>query len=394
MFVATKDKALQTTTTGALPRPSWYTENLRGQPLSVGFSQRAYREQHFDCLAANIAMQHKAGIDIMVDGDCRLDDDWAGRSWVAYPLERIDGIGPGQLEVQPAGFLSADRRPGDIMWEVIETRLTPHVTGKIGATRLELDRAYKAMAAMTAKPCKIGSASAQILTMMVKNDHYQDRAELLLALSDAMNKEYHALVDAGAPLIQIEEPEVHQTIHDPNAPFEPETWVEAFNREVKGLRQRTEVWAHTCWGSPAGQRVLHADATYERALPYYDQLDIDVLCMEGASNNCAEVPLYGRMISKDKKIAVGILNHRSLQVERPEEVADMIRTCLKHIEPERLILASDCGFGRQAMSRIHAYYKMVSLVRGTNIVRKELGLEEAYIPACDPELSMVPVAGV
>jgi len=394
MFVATKDKALQTTTTGALPRPTWYTENLRGQPLSVGFSQRAYREQHFDCLAANIAMQHKAGIDILVDGDCRLDDDWAGRSWVAYPLERIDGIGPGQLEVQPAGFLSADRGPGDIMWEVIETRLTPHVTGPIGATRLELDRAYKAMAGMTDKPCKIGSASAQILTMMVKNEHYGDRAELLFALSDAMNKEYHAVVDAGAPLIQIEEPEVHQTIHDPNAPFKPETWVDAFNREVKGLRDRTEVWAHTCWGSPAGQRVLHATATYERALPYYDQLDIDVLCMEGASNKCAEVPLYGRMISKDKKIAVGILNHRSLQVERPEEVAEMIRTCLLHIEPERLILASDCGFGRQAMSRIHAYYKMVSLVRGTNIVRKELGLEEVHIPACDPKLSMVPVAQV
>jgi 5-methyltetrahydropteroyltriglutamate--homocysteine methyltransferase len=81
-------------------------------------------------------------------------------------------------------------------------------------------------------------------------------------------------------------------------------------------------------------------------------------------------------------------------VERPEEVADMIRTCLEHIEPERLILASDCGFGRQAMSRIHAYYKMVSLVRGTNIVRKELGLEEVHIPACDPKLSMVPVTGV
>ena len=56
MFTATKDKALQTTTTGSLPRPSWYTENLRGQSLSRGFSQRAYREQHFDCLAAHVAM--------------------------------------------------------------------------------------------------------------------------------------------------------------------------------------------------------------------------------------------------------------------------------------------------------------------------------------------------
>jgi 5-methyltetrahydropteroyltriglutamate--homocysteine methyltransferase len=61
MFTATKDKPLVTTTTGALPRPSWYTENLRGMPLSQGFSQSAYREQHFDCLACHVATQHRAG---------------------------------------------------------------------------------------------------------------------------------------------------------------------------------------------------------------------------------------------------------------------------------------------------------------------------------------------
>jgi 5-methyltetrahydropteroyltriglutamate--homocysteine methyltransferase len=41
---------------------------------------------------------------------------------------------------------------------------------------------------------------------------------------------------------------------------------------------------------------------------------------------------------------------------------------------------------------MHAFYKMVALTRGTNIVRKELGLPEAYIPATDQKLSMVPLA--
>jgi hypothetical protein len=36
---------------------------------------------------------------------------------------------------------------------------------------------------------------------------------------------------------------------------------------------------------------------------------------------------------------------------------------------------------------------MVALTRGTNIVRRELGLPEARIPATDPKLSMVPVKG-
>jgi 5-methyltetrahydropteroyltriglutamate--homocysteine methyltransferase len=390
MFTATKDKALLTTTTGSLPRPSWYTENLRGQSLSRGFSQRNYREQHFDCLAAQVAAQHRAGIDIMTDGDTRLDDDVAGRSWVAYACERIEGIGAPRIEVQPAGFM-ADKKPGDIMWEVVETRMTPPVTGPIGATRLELDRAYKAMAGMTDRPVKIGSVSAQILALMLNDEYYKDRLELLNALSTALNREYHALADAGAPIVQIEEPAIHQIVNDPKATTPPQRWVEAFNREVAGLREKCEVWCHTCWGSPAAQRVANQEFSYKPALSYFDQFDVDVLTFEGAANQGADLEHIGKQISKDKKIALGVVSHRTLQIERPEDIADLVRTALKHIEPERLILTSDCGFGRQGISRMHAYYKMVALVRGANIVRKELGLAEAHIPATDPKLSMVPI---
>ena len=184
VFTATKGKALLTTTTGALPRPSWYTENLRGIPLSQGFSRLAYREQHFDCLACHVAAQHRAGIDIFVDGDTRLDDDVAGRAWVSYVTERVAGIGTPRVEVPPASFM-ADKGPGDLMWEVIETRMTPPVTGKIGETTLQLDRAYKAIAPMTDRPVKIGSISAQILALMLANEHYKNRLDLLMDLSIA-----------------------------------------------------------------------------------------------------------------------------------------------------------------------------------------------------------------
>ncbi|MBT3929701.1 MAG: hypothetical protein HOF34_03210, partial [Rhodospirillaceae bacterium] len=244
MFVATKDKVLQTTTTGALPRPTWYTENLRGAPLSTGFAHRAYREQHLDCLACHTAAQNKAGIDILVDGDTRLDDDVAGRSWVSYAYERIEGFGPPGVAVQPYAAM-ADKGPGDLIWEVIETRLTPHVTGPVGKTDLQLDRAYKAMAGMTDKPVKIGSISAQVISHMCINDHYADTRDLLMALSDAFNAEYHALADAGAPLLQVEEPSIHQSMQVPGQEVSAEQYVEAFNREVAGLRDKTEVWCHT-----------------------------------------------------------------------------------------------------------------------------------------------------
>jgi len=96
----------------------------------------------------------------------------------------------------------------------------------------------------------------------------------------------------------------------------------------------------------------------------------------------------GRTI-QDKKVAVGVVDHRNLQVERPEQVAALIRKALKHISLERLILSTDCGFGRERMSRRIAFYKMVSIVRGADIVRRELGLPEAECRAADSRFALV-----
>jgi 5-methyltetrahydropteroyltriglutamate--homocysteine methyltransferase len=48
--------------------------------------------------------------------------------------------------------------------------------------------------------------------------------------------------------------------------------------------------------------------------------------------------------------------------------------------------------GREGMSRRHAFYKMVSLVLGTNKVRAELGVPEAEVLAAEPSLSLIRTA--
>ena len=45
--------------------------------------------------------------------------------------------------------------------------------------------------------------------------------------------------------------------------------------------------------------------------------------------------------------------------------------------------------GREGMSRRHAFHKMVSIVLGTNIVRRELGLPEAACLAADGRFSLL-----
>ncbi|MGH7970126.1 MAG: hypothetical protein ACREIC_15505, partial [Limisphaerales bacterium] len=93
-----------------------------------------------------------------------------------------------------------------------------------------------------------------------------------------------------------------------------------------------------------------------------------------------------------KKIAIGAVSHRVLQADRPEEVAADIRKALKYIPPERLIISSDCGFGRQGCNREIAFYKASALAQGSNIIRRELGLPVTLVPAANPlmQIDMVP----
>ena len=389
MFKATKDLVLPTTVTGSLPRPVWYTRNLEGRPLSHAMTDIVFREQYCDTLATLISDQERAGLDILVDGDSRFDMDVAGRSWFAYVGERLKGLSPGEIKRQPYAS-GRNRQPGDLLYEVVETRLSPTVVGKVERGPLEYGSLWKLAQRCTCHPVKLGGISAQEYAKILIDDHYRDRRKLIMDLSIELNKEYHELADAGCPIIQVEEPSIHESIGIVDMKeVTAEFLVESFNREVQGLRDKTEVWCHTCWGSPAAQRVEIDRHSYMRALPYLDQLDVDVITFETADNDGADLEIIGKGISKDKKICIGVVSHRQLSVERPEQVAALIRRALKYIPVERLILSSDCGFGRQGMSRMHAFYKMVSIVRGANIVRKELGLPEAPVRATDPKLALL-----
>jgi len=389
MFKASAELVLATTLTGSIPRPAWYTENLAGRSFSAAMGTLTYREQYTDAVAAVVSEQEAAGLDILVDGDARFDNDVAGRSWFAYATERLNGVGLPEARSQPL-TANRDKQPGDILFEVMETRLPPVVIGPVSRKNLEYARLWKSAQRRTERPMKFGGISAQEVEAIVVNNFYKSRRELVMDLSATFNEEYHELADAGCPVIQIEEPALHEVIGIvEDSVMTPDFYVEAFNREVQGLREKTEVWCHTCWGSPAAQRVEHSRHRYRASLPFLNQLDVDAITFETADNDGVDFEDIGRILSKRKKLAIGVVSHRKLSVERPEEVADLIRRALRNIEAERLIISTDCGFGRQGMSRLHSFYKMIAIVRGTNIVRRELGLPEVPIRAADPRFSLI-----
>ena len=245
---------------------------------------------------------------------------------------------------------------------------------------------------MTNKPVKFGTIGPELVAFAVKDAHYKSVKDRILAVTDALNEELHELADAGCPVIQFEEPQIHllsvrKIVDDV---INPQFSVDVFNRTVKGLRGKTEVWCHTCWGNPSQQRMFRDVMSYKDALEMLNKVDADVITFESVSAGGMDLEAFGKVISSDKKICIGVIDHHSLQVERPDEIAEHIRRALKYIPAERLVISSDCGMGREGMSRRHAYYKIVSLVLGTNIVRKELGLPQADCLAADARYSLVP----
>jgi 5-methyltetrahydropteroyltriglutamate--homocysteine methyltransferase len=83
------------------------------------------------------------------------------------------------------------------------------------------------------------------------------------------------------------------------------------------------------------------------------------------------------------KVAVGVVSHRDLIADAPEEVAEEIRAALRYVPAEKLIISSDCGFGREGCKRPIAFYKAAGIAQGTNIVRRELGIPESRVPIAE-----------
>ena len=390
MYRATEGIVLPTTITGSLPRPLWYSENLGARNFREAMVDARFREQYLDTVATFIKDQETAGLDILTDGDARFDRDVGGHHWFSYAPQRMDGFTgfePYKLQGGRAGFPTPR---GHILHDIVEARLMPDLVGPVGRGRLQYTATWKAAQRLTARPVKFGTITPELIAMAVRDLHYKDIRSAIMAVSDALNEELSELVNAGCSVIQMEETQIHLLAAKGLADkvLNPDLMVEVFNNTVRGLRGKAEIWCHTCWGNPAGQRLFKTQPSYASAIDYLNRLDADVITFECASMGGTDLEVIGKGI-RDKKVAIGVVDHHILQVETPDQVADLIRRALKHVPAERLVLSTDCGMGREGMSRRHAFYKMVAIVLGTNIVRRELGLPEAVCLAADDRYSMV-----
>jgi 5-methyltetrahydropteroyltriglutamate--homocysteine methyltransferase len=392
MYKASATAMLPTSIIGSLPRPHWYDAVLGPRSFLEAMVNSRYREQYEDAVSVHLRAQETAGLDICTDGDAHYDEQVTGLSWQTYPPTHMAGFDAApQPTVYTVGAIGYPR--GHILHDNLEARVLPKIVGPVGRGNLQYAAMWKVAQRLTRKPVKFGTILPELIATTVADDYYKDPVERTTALSNALNEELHELADAGCPVVQLEEPQIHMVPARGKVfgRLGVDELVDVFNNTVKGLRDKTEVWCHTCWGNPAQQRVFREVQSYQPTLEALARVDADAITFETCSSGTGDLKAIGEVI-KDKKVVIGVIDHHNLQIERPDQVAAIIREALKHIPAERLVISSDCGMGREGMSRRHAAYKMVAMVLGTNIVRKELGLPEAECLAADPRFSLAVTA--
>src|SRR5262245_18960314 len=151
----TDSMTLPTTITGSLPRPSWYVETLGQRSFRDAIASARFREQYTDAVGTFIRDQERAGLDIVTDGDARFDSDVGGMSWFQYPARRFKGLGGGDYARVRKGYGGTAK--GDIIFEVMESRVMPRCVDRIERGPLQYTSLWKVAQGMTGRPVKFRS---------------------------------------------------------------------------------------------------------------------------------------------------------------------------------------------------------------------------------------------
>ena len=348
MTDGTVPRLLPTSVIGSHALPGWFWTAL--DAIKAGsYGQTDVREVMDDAVNAAIRDQERAGIDVITDGEMRR--------W--YFVQGFYSLFSGLEEVPPLrtqGVYGYDSPP--------RYRLAAKVSAAQG---LGIVDEYRYLREQTDRAIKVTCPGPLTLTIHMQvrpGDAYGgDRLALAYDVAEIVNRELHALADAGVTLIQLDEPS-YSII-----PGEASRWVQLYNTAVRGVRERgVRIGLHVCFGNlgsrPRGKRH------YRWMFPDLLETQSDQIVLEFANREMIELDLLGEIVRGGKSAGAGVVDVKSFYVETAEDVAERVRACLEHVPPDQLTLVPDCGFFQ--LPRWLCVQKLRALASGVGIVRREL----------------------
>ncbi len=343
-----KDQPLRSTVIGSYPFPSWMEFAVHHLDQ---FGSHDRDELIDDAVRIAIADQTDAGLDVITDGEqTRLDFNL---SFYGF----LEGIELESASPRRFGPPAHDQRG--------KHRVTESITASQGLGTVKdfqrLKRVAPANVVLKASVPGPYTLSGRLLP----NTQYPDRWALTEALLPLVRAELGALVAAGCHEITVDEPSMSCYAHKEN----PQRFVDIFNRTVESVVGRCRLSTHLCFGNYKARAV--GLRHYAPMFPAFLELAVDEIHLEMSSREFSEIEMI-REIARRKDVAVGIVDVKSYYIETPHDIAQRVRTCLKHAPAGRLAFAPDCGLSQTA--RWAARQKLKNMVEGIRIVKKELGI--------------------
>jgi 5-methyltetrahydropteroyltriglutamate--homocysteine methyltransferase len=337
---------LPTSLVGSYAQPEWLIDRKK---LAGRFPPRVrakelwrvgadwLNEAQDDATLLAIRDQERAGLDIVTDGEVRRES-YSNR--FATALDGVDIDNPGTA-------LDRSGHPNPV----------PRVVGKVRRRHPVEVRDVAFLRANTARTIKMTVPGPFTMSQQAQNDFYTDEGEMALDYAAAVNAEINDLFAAGADIVQIDEPYM-QARPDKARQF----GLKALNVALDGVAGTTAV--HICFGYAA---IIHVRPSGYSFLSEFANSPVKQVSVETAQSglDCAVLAKL-----PDKTIILGTLDLSDMSIETPETVAARIRRALPHVAAERIVVAPDCGL--KYLPREVAYGKLVAMVEGARIVRREL----------------------
>jgi 5-methyltetrahydropteroyltriglutamate--homocysteine methyltransferase len=335
-----------TSLVGSYPQPEWLIDRKR---LAGRFPPRvrAYelwrveskflREAQDDATVLAILDQERAGLDIITDGEIRRES-YSNR--FATALEGVDLDNPGTA-------LDRSGHPNPV----------PRIVGPIRRNRpVEVDD-LGFLKRHTSRKTKITVPGPFTMSQQAQNDYYPSPAEAAMDYAAAVNEEIRDLFAAGADIVQIDEPYMQARPEKAR-----EYGLRALNRALAGIAGETAV--HICFGYAA---IIHERPSGYSFLPELAGSPVRQVSVETAQSqlDCSVLASL-----KGKKIMVGCIDLSDMAIETPQQVAGRVRRALRHVSPEDVIVAPDCGM--KYLPREVAFAKLCAMVEGARLLRNEL----------------------
>jgi 5-methyltetrahydropteroyltriglutamate--homocysteine methyltransferase len=343
-------RPLRTSVIGSYPFPGWLEF---GSAHLDEFGEADIEEMRNDAVIAAVHDQLRAGLDVITDGEqTRYDFNLSFYG-------RLEGIRATPFSPRRFGPPAHDQRG---KYPVTGTIASRHGLGAVAEFKL-----LQRVAPPGGPVLKASVPGPYTLSGRIEpGGAYPSRWEITQALVPIVRAELEQLVEAGCREITLDEPSMSCYGYREDS----RRFVKIFTETVKSIVGRCRLSTHLCFGNYKGRAV--APRRYAPLFPAFFGLPVDEIHVEMASREFSEIELIGEISKRNIDVAVGIIDVKNYYIETPADVAERVRLCLKYAAAERLSFAPDCGLSQTA--RWAARQKLINMVEGVAIVRKELGL--------------------